>query len=215
MIDLNREWFLESPLDFEHKKYTLLKFLESLKENRGRSNFPALEKIKALKKEIDSFLSNDSDLKDLYVLGGIKKDLDSVLFSSLGILKKYLESGNFLKREMKKEIRIHNLEGEEWDCSGIVIFHQIDSNLISAYWWKKTKIFFCGEEFKNIILKEIPLKNPRYSMGYEFIFHEAMEKLGIRKGNGFKFTFVEIPEKFGSDPEILSIAKEKFLENIP
>ena len=64
------------------------------------------------------------------------------------------------------------------------------------------------------MLKKIPLRNPHFSLSYEFIAHEAIETLGLKPNVDPEIDIMEIYEDFNEDSVILKIAKELFIREI-
>jgi hypothetical protein len=86
---------------------------------------------------------------------------------------------------------------------------------IIAYYWQGSVTLKTTEGNKQIcVLKRIHLKNKKYSMNYEFIYHEILEEFSIEKKVSPELYVIEIYENFDENSEIYKLAKEKFIETI-
>lgn len=233
MKRLSPVWFLQSPIDVEHKYYILLDFLQSvnLEIQNNRVYFP-IKRIFSLIKELEHFNQSGSILvtdysligeEDLEILENFpmklsieeQKEVDQVLKNSLRILYKYADIGTNLWKKLEGRIKMFNLEIPETEKdSGITIFRNMSTDEVFSYWWKKTEMKIGEDTKKGIMLKKVPILNKRYSMSYEFIVHETLDSMGIRNGSKFPCTIIEISEDFDLNSEIFKIAKEKFIKEI-
>lgn len=233
MKKLSPVWFLQSPIDVEHKYYILLDFLQSvnLEIQNNRVYFP-IKRIFSLIKELDHFRRSGSLLISDYSLIGeedleiLEKfplnlteeeefEIDQIIKNSMRILYKYADLGVNLWKKLEGRIKMFNLEVPEIQSdSGITIFRNMSTDEVFSYWWKKTEMRMGEETKRGIMLKKVPILNSRYSMSYEFIVHETLDSMGIRNGSKFPCTIIEISEDFDLNSEIFKIAKEKFIKEI-
>ena len=233
MKNLSPVWFLESPVDVEHKNYILLDFLQSVSsEIKNKKIYSPVKRIFNLVKELNYFLKynsilsadfplsqEDKEILDSYYQGSFSEEetseINQIVKTSLSILYRYADLGMNLWKNVESRIKIFNLEiPETYKDSGITIFRNMSTNEVFSYWWKKTEMRFEGETKKGIVLKKVPILNNYYSMSYEFIVHETLDSMGIRNGSKFPCTIIEISEDFNLNSEIFKIAKEKFIKEI-
>lgn len=232
MKKLSPVWFLQSPIDVEHKYYILLDFIQSVNlEIKNNKIYSPIKRIFSLIEDLENFkkfrsifisdysLLDDEDVKILKKIPSIseeeRRELDSIIQNSLQILYKYENLGVRLWKKIEESIKIFNLEPSGFRKeSGITIFRNMSTDEVFSYWWKKTEIQIEGEVKKGIVLKNIPILNRRYSMSYEFIVHETLDSMGIRDGSKFPCTIIEISEDFDLNSEIFKIAKEKFIKEV-
>lgn len=232
MKNLSPVWFLESPIDAEHKHYLLLAFLQDAEREMGNNNiyFP-VKRIFSLIKELNYFIGDENfvDFKklplsvedEITVNSHLKnpisqKDQDELILiakNSLEILYRYAEIGINIWKEIESRIKIFHLElDNSVGNSGIIIFRNMPTNEVIPYWWKKTEMKV-EERIKNgVILKKIYIPNSYFSMSYEFIAHETMISLGMSGKVGC--TIIEISEDFNQNSEIFKIAKDKFIQDM-
>jgi hypothetical protein len=231
MKDLKTTWFIQHPIDQEHKQYVLLDFLKSVNTEISKENiYYPVKKIFSIIKEL-TFVKNLLEGKnvDPYVkIGRIKKlkecieenhlslnekiECLKIVDSSLAILYKYADLGMSLWRNIEKRIKTFDLfhPDKETGEYGILILRNMSSDGMLAYLWQN------GDDMKSVkgtIMKNIPLKNPYFSLSYEFSVHEIMQILGISV-NPPRVTVMEISEDFREDSVIVKIAKELFIREI-
>lgn len=226
-------WFLKFPLDTEHKNYILLDFLKSAGEDlRKNTIYDPIKKIFSLIEGLEEFLRTESftpfnknlsdeekEILKFYARNPLseedRKEIESIVKSSLRILYKYADIGTNLWKDLESRIRIYTLKSDNTERDkGITIFRNMSTNEIFSYWWKKTEIRI-GEEKKNgIVLKSVPILNNYFSMSYEFIMHETLVHMGIKDASRLQCTIIEISEDFNQSSEIFRIAKEKFIQEI-
>lgn len=229
MKNLSPIWFIQSPIDVEHKYYILLDFLKSVNlEIKDRKIYSPTKKIFSLIKDLNNFLHAGSISLDTMNLTEEEKrvlstpltleeslEIDQIAKNSLRILYRYADLGINLWKNLEERIKIFNLEipvvGGDM---GITIFRNMSTDEVFSYWWKKTEMRIGETKKKGVILKKVPILNNKYSMSYEFIVHETLDSMGIRNGSSFPCTIIEISEDFDLDSEIFKIAKEKFIKEI-
>ena len=131
MEKLNPIWFLESPLDIEHKSYVLLDFLKNKSQNLdGPSVLSSLKEISTLVKAMNSFkesrkipgfllagtskesLSEYNKIVDLSKQSDTFKEIDEVISSSLSILYEFSEICLEIIKEEEEKIKIFKLESK-------------------------------------------------------------------------------------------------------
>jgi hypothetical protein len=229
MKNLSPVWFLQSPIDVEHKYYILLDFLQSVNlEIKSSRIYSPTKRIFSLIKDLNYFLQSGSVLEAEGELTEEEKrilltplsfdesqEVDQIAKNSLKILYKYADLGINLWKNLEERIKIFSLEIPQGVSDmGITIFRNMSTDEVFSYWWKKTEMRIGNESKKGVILKKIPILNNKYSMSYEFIVHETLDSMGVRNGSKFPCTIIEISEDFDLNSEIFKIAKEKFIKEI-
>lgn len=229
MKNLSPVWFLQSPIDVEHKYYILLDFLQSVNlEIKNKRVYSPIKRIFTLIKELNHFTNSGSILiEDQRMTENEKKilltpltleesqEVEQIVKNSLKILYKYADLGINLWKNIEGRIKIFNLGiSQDTKDTGITIFRNMSTDEVFSYWWKKTEMRIGEEKKRGIVLKKVPILNNKYSMSYEFIVHETLDSMGIRNGSSFPCTVIEISEDFDLNSEIFKIAKEKFIKEI-
>lgn len=240
MKSLTPIWFIQEPIDQEHKEYILLDYLKSISKNIDQKNcYNILKSVSRIIKILNNFKKNqnftESDIKNLsardlsYVdkfdynsLPQNKKDeIIEIIENSLETLYEYSEIFLEMLKDEESKIKIFRVQSrfsspDSLDVkSGILIIRNMINDRIIPYYWQGSVIMKTAEGNKNIcLLKKIPIKNPRYSMNYEFIYHEILDSFSVDKNISPELFVMEIYEDFNEDSEIYKLAKEKFIETI-
>ena len=148
---------------------------------------------------------SDFDKKD-------REELIKVVDGSLSILYKYADLGMDLWKNIESRIRTFQLKRRTSDENhGILLCRNMANDLIVAYWWKigETK-----EGSKGALMKKVSLRNPYFSLSYEFVAHEVLDQVGVPAGFDPPITIMEIFEDFDQESVTLKIAKELFVREI-
>jgi len=233
-------WFLKNPIDPEHKEYVLLDYLKSISKNLNSDNcYSILRSVSKIIKVLNDFrqlkkpsehtlkLVNKEDLKFLMdfrfdrLSTDEQNEIINIIEASLETLYEYSEICLELLKEEESKIKVfkiqsrYNNESEKSVNSGILIIRNMITDDIIAYYWQGAVTLKTSEGNKEIcVLKRIHLKNKKYSMNYEFIYHEILEEFSIEKKVSPELYVVEIYENFDENSEIYKLAKEKFIETI-
>jgi hypothetical protein len=203
MEKLNPIWFLESPLDVEHKSYVLLDFLKNKSQNLdGPSVLSSLKEISTLVKAMSSFkesrkipgfllagiskesLSEYNKIVDLPKQSDTFKEIDEVISSSLGILYEFSEICLEIIKEEEEKIKIFKLESK-YDRisglseSGVLLIRNMITERLIPYYWKETIMNTEGSKKDVIVMKKISLNNKKFSLSYEHIYHEILSEMDV------------------------------------
>ena len=240
MKNLSTIWFIKEPIDIEHKEYVLLDYLKSISKNIDSKNcYSILRAVSKIVKSLNGFKKNNrieasiiaqlSDEEKVFIenfnfdlLDQNRKDLIfDIIESSLEILYEYSEIFLDMLKDEESKIKIFkvqskfNKEKEEPANSGILIIRNMVTDKIIPYYWQGAVTLKTENGNKQIcVLKKIILKNSRYSMNYEFIYHEILDEFSIEKTISPELFVIEIYEDFDEDSNIYKLAKEKFIETV-
>lgn len=240
MKNLSTIWFLKEPIDIEHKEYVLLDYLKSISKNINSKNcYLILRAVSKIVKSLNEFKKNNeigtaitsqlTDSEKKYIknfnFDKLEKEKKESIFliieSSLETLYEYSEIFLDMLKEEESKIKIFrvqskfNSEKDEPVNSGILIIRNMVNDKIIPYYWQGAVTLKTETGNKQIcVLKKIILKNSRYSMNYEFIYHEILDEFSIEKKVSPELYVIEIYEDFDEDSDIYKLAKEKFIETI-
>ena len=188
MEKLNPIWFLESPLDVEHKSYVLLDFLKNKSQNLdGPSVLSTLKEISTLVKAMNSFkerkkipesllvgttkeaLSEYDKIANLPKQSDTFKEIDEIISSSLSILYEFSEICLEIIKEEEEKIKIFKLESK-YDRisglseSGVLLIRNMITERLIPYYWKETIMNTEGSKKDVIVMKKISLNNKKFSL---------------------------------------------------
>ncbi len=239
MKKFNPTWFIQDPIDPEHKEYILLDYLKSLsKKLNAKNSYSVLREISRIIKVLNDF-KNNKTISSSVVKGLNKADkeylddfsyskmdegskilVDEIVENSLHTLYDYSEVCLEILKDEESKIKIFRVEPEtiiqpERANSGILIIRNMITDTIEAYRWQGSVVLKTAEGDKEVcIMKKIPLKNKTFSINYEYIYHEILEESVAEKRKSPDLYVIEIYENYNENSEILKMAKEKFIEKI-
>ena len=238
MKKLSPLWFVQPPYDPEHKEYILLDFLKGLRKKISPENCYSVLRILSKQVRILNEFKENKALPDLAGFKATKKEkyflenfdvsklneqeskaIDEIVENSLETLYEYSEICLELLKEEEEKIKIFKIESlkekqKTTKNSGILVVRNMISDKIIPYIWKGSVKLQTDEGDKEIcLLKKVIMKNPTFSMNYEYIYHEILEEAGIKNSSPELFV-IEIYENFDEESEIYKLAKEKFIDNI-
>ncbi len=233
MKNIKPTWFIEHPIDQEHKQYLLLDFLSSVNKDIEKEDiYYPIKKIFSMIKDLsfakslllgnpkeisdretNSIKSIKNYLENSELEGKEKRELLKLVEGSLEILYKYADLGMDLWKSIESRIKTFRLQSEEgFDMGiGILLCRNMATDHITAYWWK---IGETSDGSTGAIMKRVNLRNPYFSLSYEFIAHEVLDTVGVPAGFDPSVTVMEIYEDFDQESVTLKIAKELFIREL-
>jgi hypothetical protein len=193
MKELSKTWFLNHPIDLEHKQYLLLDFLKSVNtEIKKDEIYHPIKKIFSLTRELSIFKSwlinkektwsseISAEILNFYLSCSFsneeEEELVKILNFSLEVLYKYSELGLDLWKGVEKRIKAFDLDnGNGEKTYGVLIFRNMATDEIFPYLWSSEI-----ENPKGVMMKRVNLTNNYFSMTYEFIVHEIIDRKSTR-----------------------------------
>ena len=230
MKDIKVTWFLDQPIDSEHKQYILLDFLKSVNKEIEKDNiYYPIKKIFTLIKDLrvmdlildgKSLAAEEMGKREKIIFDSYKElnlseeeniELKEIVEVSLGCLYRYAELGTNLWKNVEKRINTFSFAGENQSNDfGILILRNMASDEVHTYWWSRYKSAITAS---GILMKRVNLLNSYFSLSYEFIVHEMMQNLGMKALNP-QVTVMEISEDFNVESNVLKVAKELFIREM-
>lgn len=240
MKNISPVWFIKEPIDQEHKEYVLLDYLKELSKNlSSESCYSTLREISRLLRILGNFKSNKAiEIKsysnwkpdDKEIIRNFKFDeLDditkakilSIVDNSLETLYEYSEICMDILKDEESKIKIFEVETDirkesnKKHNSGILIIRNMINDKIIPYHWQGSLTMKTNDGDKEIcILKRIYLKNSKFSLNYEYIYHEILAESNLERKVSPGLYVIQIYENFDENSEIYRLAKEKFIEKI-
>jgi len=239
MEKLSPIWFLEQPLDIEHKNYVLLDYLKKKSEIlEGDEVLTNLKEISGIikvlhhfkdKGELPDYILEDLDQIDKDKIEEMnspegelakgKNEIKEIIDSSISILYDFSEIFMEILREEQEKIKIFKLGSRYSQSSvskesGVLLIRNMITDRIIPYYWKETKMEMEGVEKEVVVMKKINLKSKSFSLSYEYIYHEVLDSIGSIKSFTPSFYVIEIYENFSEKSEIFKMAKERFIETL-
>jgi hypothetical protein len=227
-------WFLKEPLDPEHKEYVLLDYLKSVSKDLNEENcYSVIREVSRIVKTLNEYKESgkidsikkflkkeDLDFTEKLLKKELTKEesssIEEIVEKSLETLYGYSEICLEILKGEESKIKIFRIQskfeqGEE-NKSGIVIIRNMVTDKLINYYFKSQVTMKTEDGDKEIyILKKIHIKNPFFSLNYEYIYHEILNDFNLDNGILPSLYVIEIYENFEEDSEIYKIAKEKFI----
>lgn len=230
MKDIKVTWFLNQPIDSEHKQYLLLDFLKSVNKEIEKDNiYYPIKKIFTMIKDlrvmevvldgkefsVETLGKRERIIVEEYLSLNLsdeeKVELKEIVEVALGCLYRYAELGANLWKNVEKRITTFNFSGEAQSKDfGVLILRNMASDEVHTYWWSR---YTSPVSSDGILMKKVNLLNSFFSLSYEFLVHEIMQNLGMKVLNP-QVTIMEISEDFNRDSNVLKVAKELFIREM-
>ena len=237
---LNSLWFLKDPLDPEQKEYILLDYLKDASKRLNPDTcFSILKEISRLVKSLNLYKENGMTKWDpIYqsltkseklffekfsakkITKEDKDSLDLIVEQSLETLYGYSEICLEMLKEEESKIKIFKIQSKfeshsKEEGSGILIIRNMITDKLLNYFFKANIKIKTGEKSKEMVMmKKIHLKNPFFSLSYEYVYHEILEEFNPNSGYFPSLYVIEIYENFDEESEIYKLSKERFIEEI-
>ena len=240
MKNISPIWFIKEPIDQEHKEYILLDYLKGLSKNLNSENcYSTIREVSRLLRILGNFRSNrkietksfnklrseDKEIVENFKFDQldehIKEKILNIVDSSLDTLYEYSEICMDILKKEESKIQIFEVETDivetvgEKPKSGILIIRNMINDKIIPYHWQGSLRMKTEDGDKEIcILKRIYLKNSKFSLNYEYIYHEILAESNMETKASPILYVIQIYENFDENSEIYRLAKEKFIEKI-
>ncbi len=231
MKDLKPIWFLQDPIDSEHKQYVLLDFLKSVNEDIKKDNiyypikkiFSTIKELTMMKKIMEGgenvvVYQNKREKEIISYYGDMIltqeefEELKNIIDISLASLYRYADLGTSLWKNIENRIKAFELCPDYRENTfGVLILRNMATDEIHPYWWSKGE---SKESGPGVMMKKIPILNNYFSLSYEFLIHELVNVIGVKNIEGPRVTIMEISEDFDKDSVILKVAKELFIREM-
>ena len=153
MKNLKPYWFLESPIDTEHKYYMLMAFLVNLKKSFQTKNFvKKFKELLTIKRDLESFdkstefspktLSKMTEEERDLVYTILDKNLDniaeveSVVKNSIRTIEDFLEENSFFYEKYNSLVNVESYCAKYnlWD-QGFLVIRKNDEEYMKVFTW--------------------------------------------------------------------------------
>jgi hypothetical protein len=173
MKELNPCWFLESPIDTEHKYYVLMAYLMKVKENFNNVDFVKYFKnLIVIKKDLESFDKNtelsqktlskmtDSERSLMYTL--LEKNIDSIgeieniVRNSIDVIQEFLDSNKILYEKYNSLAKIESYCSKYnlWD-QGFLVVRKKNEEFMRIFSWFFSIVNVGGKENVALLMTEL------------------------------------------------------------
>jgi hypothetical protein len=231
MKNLQPYWFLQNPIDAEHKYYILMDFLQSVEADLGKKKYSEqIQKITRVYNDIRSFQKfnklSDRTLKnmtqeeldrssDLITLVSENEEVELILDSSLQVLEGFMEKINPYIEEIEKslEFKIHNEKFFSKD-RGYVVMRNNKNKKMKIYSWLFSIIKVDEVEQVGLLLSELMDPLPEYTKSDRKIYSFFEKEIKNFSRYSDCFIIVDLEKTKGEDEISFELIKDKSIEFI-
>jgi len=231
MKSLNPYWFLQSPVDVEHKYYILMDFLQSVEADLGDKKYSdQIQKVNRIYNDLKSFqkfkklsdktvrgMTQEEIEKTKELIGNIDEaeEVDYILDNSLGVLEKFITKINPYIEEIEKslEFKIHNDKCLSSD-RGYMIIRNNKNKKIKIYSWLFSIISVDETEQVGLLLSELLDPSPVYSKSDKKILDFVKTEVKNFSKYSDCFIIVDLEKSKGEDEISFELIKERSIEFI-
>ncbi len=231
MKNLQPYWFLQNPIDAEHKYYILMDFLQSVEADLGEKKYSEqIQKITRVYNDIKSFQKfnklSDRTLKnmtqeeldkssDLITLIHENEEVDLILEGSLQVLEGFMQKINPYIEEIEKslEFKIHNEKFFSKD-RGYVVMRNNKNKKMKIYSWLFSIIKVDEVEQVGLLLSELMDPLPEYTKSDRKIYSFFEKEIKNFSRYSDCFIIVDLEKTKGEDEISFELIKDKSIEFI-
>lgn len=181
MKSLKNYWFLQEPIDAEHKFYVLMDFLQSVEKDISERKYnEQIQKIRRIHEDLKSFRERKSlsdrtlslmpkddveYVKDISERAEEKaEELKNCLDSSIEILDKFIEKINPVIEEINESISVYKYEKEKtFKDQGFLILRIPGKRKYKVYSWMFSFVKVKQKDQIGMLITELLDPLPKYS----------------------------------------------------
>lgn len=231
MKNLQPYWFLQDPIDAEHKYYILMDFLQSVEMDLGEKKYSEqIQKITRVYNDIKNFqkfnklsdrtiknMTNDEIEKahELITLVDGNDEIDLILGGTLEVLENFMQKINPYLEEIENslEFKIHNEKFFSKD-RGYVVMRNNKNKKMKIYSWLFSIIKVDETEQVGLLLSELMDPLPNYTKSDRKIYGFFEKEIKNFSKYTDCFIIVDLEKSKGEDEISFDLIKEKSIEFI-
>jgi hypothetical protein len=229
---LSPTWFLNEPIDYEHKQYVLMDYLQNVRENFGRMIlFPQLIELKYQYSNLESFLKSREiiigsmakikaiDLKRMEIVYDFPEDSEemkeivSIIQWSLPKIEKTFKEGRFLFAHVEESLEMNYIGviPEKYINEGFIFVRMGTETTLHIYEYKIRNVLDPHHENKKMLLKKID--------SFDFISGDNYENSKMKicertKQSNPLFLCIESKEIFPLEETLLPVIQRLAIDKI-
>ena len=231
MKNLQPYWFLQDPIDAEHKYYILMDFLQSVESDMGKKKYSEqIQKITRVYNDIKNFQKfnrlSDKTVKNmtndeierahkLITLVNGNEEIELILEETLKVLENFMEKINPYLEEIEKslEFKIHNEDFFSKD-RGYIVMRNNKNKKMKIYSWLFSIIKVDDIEQVGLLLSELMDPLPVYTKSDKKIYGFFEKEIKNFSKYTDCFIIVDLEENKGEDEISFELIKDKSIEFI-
>lgn len=231
MKNLQPYWFLQEPIDAEHKYYILMDFLQSVETDLDEKKYSEqIQKITRVYNDIKNFQKfnklSDRTIKnmtqeeidksrELITLIEDNEEIDLILTGSSEVLEGFIEKINPYLEEIEKslEFKIHNEKFFSKD-RGYVVMRNNKNKKMKIYSWLFSIIKVDEVEQVGLLLSELMDPLPDYTKSDKKIYSFFEKEIKNFSKYSDCFIIVDLEKTKGEEEISFDLIKDKSIEFI-
>jgi hypothetical protein len=229
--ELSPVWFIQEPIDLEHKQYVLLDFISSLTQDiKEKRAYSVIKKIEEFEDDLifyrkygpdNYFISKLTEEELEYLFEVIedrefekeREEIEKILSWGIEVLEDVRVKVFKIVKKIEGKIRILDFQNPFSKRSGVVVFVSKENGDIHPYWWKASPVVVGDRSSRGVIVKKIVYdENKKGEMDYQTLLEDLLKTIEIGNPDDQRTTVVEIDMTFSTSDDVFKIAKEKFLK---
>ena len=229
---LKNYWFLQDPIDVEHKFYVLMDFLQSVEKDISEKKYnEQIQKIRRIHDDLKTFkdkknLSDrtlvtmtQTDLEQLKLIQekavDKEEELGSLIESSLGILDNFLTKISPILQEINDSIKIRCYEEQKtFKDQGFLVLRIPNKRKFKIYSWMFSFVKVKQKDQIGILITELLDPLPKYSITDKKIMKFFQEEIKIFNPTLDSFIFADL-DKTKKEGEVgFDLMKERGIQFI-
>ena len=210
MKTLKNYWFLQDPIDIEHKFYVLMDFLQSVENDMEEKRYDEqVQKIRRIHEDLKIFKSDRSlsnrtlgtmtkeEIDQFEELQGAiqKKESEVVALvdNSIGIMETFLQKINPVIDAINQSIRIYtNDDIDKFKDQGFLVLRIPSKRKIKIYSWMFSFIKVRKKDQIGISITELLDPLPKYTKSDKKIIHFFGEEIKVYNPEIDSFIFADL-----------------------
>jgi hypothetical protein len=231
MKNLQPYWFLQDPIDAEHKYYILMDFLQSVETDMGKKKYSEqIQKITRVYNDIKNFqkfnrlsdrtvknMTNDEIEKahELITLVDGNEEIELILNGTLEVLENFMQKINPYLEEIEKSIafKIHNEDYFSKD-RGYIVMRNNKNKKMKIYSWLFSIIKVDETEQVGLLLSELMDPLPDYTKSDKKIYGFFEKEIKNFSKYTDCFIIADLEKSKGEDEISFELIKDKSIEFI-
>ena len=232
MKTLKNYWFLQDPIDIEHKFYILMDFLQSVETDINQNKYnEQIQKIRRIYEDLKSFKNNQtlSDkslismtpdelelLKEIQLKSSEKsEELGILLDNSIEIMEGFMDKISPIVEEINKSIIAYEHEpANSFKDQGFLVLRINKSRKMKIYSWMFSFVKVKKKDQIGILITELLDPLPKFSKVDKKIIDFFHTEINVYNPSTHSFVFVDLDESDKGIEIGFDLMKEKGIEFI-
>jgi len=229
---LKNYWFLQDPIDVEHKFYVLMDFLQSVEKDLSDKKYnEQIQKIRRIHDDLKTF-KDKKNLSDRTLVTMTQTDLEQLktfqdqvtdkedelkvlIDNSIGILDGFLSKINPLLQEINDSIKVHSYdEAKTFKDQGFLVLRIPNKRIFKIYSWMFSFVKVKQKDQIGILITELLDPLPKYSISDKKIMKFFQSEIKIYNPSLDSFIFADL-DKSKKETEVgFDLMKERGIQFI-